>query len=252
MITTLRSTLFGLSLLALIAPVVANPTADPATSAAVVQQLVDEFGQRMVSARYMQKNCQPVQWPGYEGLPTQQCDYTVTDKATGTTKTATVVMLNAEPEMVAGWIADACEQASGTLVLDEARAFYRHIIGQSGGQFPVAGVVYEDMEGDGYMKAYCFRDGVTVRVQGVQHRTTAPLTADEIHASLHAPVEQVYTYARIASTSPNDYRAAGGTADVGTNAERKPAWLAVVHEAYTRAWKTGRNDLFIAKARAMR
>ena len=226
--------------------------AAPLTTASAVQALVAEFGPRMVSARYMEKNCRPVTWPGYEGFPTQQCEYTVTDRASGTTKTVDVVMLNPSPEMVATWIVNACVETSGALVLDDARALYRHVISQSGGQFPVAGVVYEDMEGDGYMKAYCFRDGVTVRVEGVEHRTTAPLTAAEREASLRGPVTRVYTYARIASTSPNDYKAAGGTVDVGTNQDRKPAWLQVVRAAWLRAWLTGHNDLFTAWAKARR
>ena len=129
---------------------------------------------------------------------------------------------------------------------ERGRKLFKHIISQSGGQFPVAGGVYEDMEGDGFMKAYCFRDGVTVRVDGVEHRTTAPLTEAELDAALHGRVTRVYTYARIASTSPNDYKAAGGTVGVGDNTERKPAWLDVVRGATVRAWRTGQNDLIAA------
>jgi hypothetical protein len=241
----------------LIAPLLSLATVSPAqtlepapTTSTAIQTLVQEFGPHMLASRYMEKNCKPIQWPGYEGLPTLQCEYTVTDKATSTSKTAPIVLLDAPPEMVATWIVNACTEVSGTLVLDNARRLFKHIISQSGAQFPIAGVVYEDMEGDGYMKAYCFRDGVTVRVEGVEHRTTAPLNNAEREASLHGNVTRVYTYARIASTSPADYTAAGGTIDVGNNQDRKPAWLDVVRQAYIKAWKTGRNELIVDWAKS--
>ncbi len=247
----LRKTFLSLSIFLSVAGFAAAQTGtDPGLTSrplaqSAVETLTAEFGPRLLASRYMEKNTKPVEWPGYEGLPTLLCEYSVTDKKTSITKSAPVVLLNPPPEMLAGWIVDACIQASGTFVLDDARKFFNHVISQSGGQFPVAGVVYEDMEGDGLMKAYCFRDGVTVRVDGMVHRTTAPLTIAEREASLRGPVNRVYTYARIASTSPNDYKAAGGTVDVGDNQERKLAWLEVVRDAYTKAWKTGRNDLFV-------
>lgn len=226
-------------------PLIAS--ADLATTSAAQVLLTTEFGPKLVASRYMEKNCTPVTWPGYEGLPTQLCRYTVTDKATSQTKQAAVVLLDPPPEMVATWVVNAEPLTSGGLVsVERGRKLFKHIISQSGGQFPVAGVVYEDMEGDGFMKAYCFRDGVTVRVDGVEHRTTAPLTEAELDAALHGRVTRVYTYARIASTSPNDYKAAGGTVDVGDNTERKPAWLDVVRQATVRAWRTGHNDLMEA------
>jgi len=224
----------------------ASAHADLVTTSAAQALLTAEFGPKLLASRYMEKNCTPVAWPGYEGLPTQLCRYTVTDKATSRTKAAAVVLLDPPPEMVSKWVVSACKETSGVVDLERCRKLIKHVISQSGGQFPVAGVVYEVMEGDGYMKAYCFRDGVTVRVEGVEHRTTATLTEAELDAALHAPVTRVYTYARIASTSPNDYRAAGGMVDVGDNTDRKPAWLIVVREATVRAWRTGQNDLMAA------
>ena len=58
----------------------------------------------------------------------------------------------------------------------DGKKMFQHILGQSGGQFPVAGVVYEDIiPADGVNEIYCFRDGVTVSVEGVPHRGTAPI-----------------------------------------------------------------------------
>lgn len=235
-------------------PVESHPAAVAQSTAtaddAIVQQLVQRHGDRLVRSRYMAQNCEPVAWPGWEGLPTEKCRYTVKDRAIGTTKSVEVVMLNAPPEKVARWVVTAVHDAGSTQPAVDADKLFKHIISQSGGQFPVAGVVYEDMEGDGFMKAYCFRNGVTVRVDGVTHRTTAPLTAAEIDASLRGPIERVYTYARIASTTPDQYRAAGGIVEVGTNKDRKPAWLDVVGDLYRRAWNSDRNELISAWAKA--
>jgi hypothetical protein len=88
-------------------------------------------------------------------------------------------------------------------------------LAKSGGQFPVAAVVYEDIiPGDGVYEIYCFRDGVTVEVEGVPHRGTTPMTPEQIAASIDGKVKRVFTYARIASTSPKMWIDAGGSADV--------------------------------------
>jgi hypothetical protein len=229
-------------------PAAAAQTRSP--DSGLIADLVSRYGERLIKSRYMEKNCKPVSWPGWEGLPTQKCRYPVTDRATSTTKYAEVVMLNAPPEKVARWVVTAVHDAGSTQPAADADKLFRHILGQSGGQFPIAGVVYEDMEGDGLMKAYAFRNGVTVRVAGLQHRTTHTLTPAEITASLTGPVERVYTYAGIASTTPGQYKAAGGTLDVGTNSERKPAWLDAVADQYRRAWTSDRNELISAWARA--
>lgn len=220
-----------------------------ATTESMVKILAERHGPRMVRSRYMEKNAKPVEWKNYEGYPTIHCRYPMRDRATSTTKEAEVVMLNPDPERVARWIITALETVKGRATEEDADKFYRHVISQSGGQFPVAGVVYEDMEGDGYQKAYVFRDGVTVRVDGVTHRTTAPLTQDEIHASLHGNVNRVYTYGRICSTNPEMYKANGGKLDVGDNKERKPEWLTAVRTEYLKAWNSERNMLFDAWAK---
>lgn len=227
---------------------VAAPTA--AQREALVAQLVEKHGDRLMQSQYMRKKCEAVEWPGWEGYPTIKCRYPVVDRPTSTTKYAEVVMLNASPARVAHWVVTACYDAGTKQPEADADRLYRHILGQSGGQFPVAGVVYEDMEGDGFKKVYCFRDGVTVRVKGVQHRTTATLTPAEIEASLTGEIETVFTYARISSTTPQQYKDAGGTRDVGTNRDRTLEWPRAIAEQYQRAWNSDRNELISAWAKA--
>jgi hypothetical protein len=62
-------------------------------------------------------------------------------------------------------------------------------------------------------------------------------------------VISVGKYARIQGTTVDDYRANGGTEDVGSFGKQRPAWLAVVRESYRRAWDSDRNELMIAWAR---
>ena len=216
---------------------------------AIAEKLRSTYSGKLTKSRYMEKACQPVTWPGWEGYPTIKCHYSVTDSANSNTKSADVVMLNASAEQIATWAVTAAVDAGSTRPAIDADKVFRQIISQSGGQFPIAGIVYEDMEGDGYFDAFCFRNGVTVRVAGVQHRTTATLTAAQLEASLSGPIERVYTYARIASTTPAQYRDNGGTIDVGTNTDRTRKWPQVVGTLYRAAWNCNRNDLISAWAK---
>jgi hypothetical protein len=53
----------------------------------------------------------------------------------------------------------------------------------------------------------------------------------------------------VVSTSRENYRANGGTADVGTSSQRKLLWLDVVRQLYQEAWGSDRNELIVAWAR---
>lgn len=213
-----------------------------------VQRLVHEFGPRLLASRYMERDgCTSITYPGWEGFPLQLCNYFVTDRP-GTRKPAKVIMLNPSPEQVARWVTYSVIATSGTISPEDGDKLLQHIICQSGGQFPVAGIVYEDMDGSGN-RNYCFRNGVTVAIDGIPHATTASLTLQQIDLALTGTVTRVRRYARIQSTSPSDYTSNGGTVDVGTDTNPKPAWLEVVRESYQRAWGNDRNDLMIALAR---
>ena len=61
------------------------------------------------------------------------------------------------------------------------------------------------------------------------------------------------TYARICSTTREQYKAAGGKVDVGTSDSsetRKKAWLGVVRDLYKQAWESDSNQLMNAWAAA--
>ena len=222
----------------------------PATEAlpqADVKRVQDYF-QTCLKARYMEQNCEKTTYPGWKGLPLVKCHYTVRDKD-GTEKPADVIMLNPSPEQLARWVVSACLEVKGSADAQYTDKLSRHIIQQSGAQFPVAGVVYEDMEGDGVYEAYCFRDGVTVGIEGVEYACKHPLTAEETRLSLFGKVRWTGKYARLQSTTREQYTAAGGKVDVGTSKDRKPAWLDVSRRLYREAWGKDRNELMVDWAR---
>ncbi|CAN5411551.1 hypothetical protein BH09SUM1_BH09SUM1_12300 [soil metagenome] len=218
---------------------------------AEVARLVDKYGERLTRSRYMEQGTpKDVTMPGWEGFPLKRYSYTLTDKTSGVIKHADVVLLDAPPEKVARWIVHTVVVVKGDVdPISEDKIFDR-ILGQSGGQFPVAGVVYEDIiPEDGVNEIYCFRDGVTVKIDGIQHRGTAPMTPEDIERSINGKVTWVFRYGRIQSTSPSEYTRNGGTVDVGTDKESKPAWMDVIRESYKSAWNSDENTLMIAWAR---
>ena len=103
--------------------------------------------------------------PGWEGLPVRLYEYrTGPDIRTGQPKKGKVYLLNPSPERLARWIATACWKARGSLEYRYTDKLLRWIRSQSGGQFPVRGVVYEAMYEPGRYDPYVFKDGVTVYV----------------------------------------------------------------------------------------
>ncbi len=201
-------------------------------------------------ARYMEKVCASAAYSGWAGLPTVRCRYAERNRD-GTLAVAEVVLLDASPAQLARWVVATCVLVKGGAAPECTDAIFQRIIGQSGAQYPVAGVVLEDiLPADGVMEAYCFRDGVTVRVEGFVHRDTLPLSPAAIERCITGPVVEVFRYARIQSTTREDYRANGGTVDVGTSEDRKATWLDVSRSAYQAAWGHDRNELMIAWARA--
>lgn len=57
-------------------------------------------------------------------------------------------------------------------------------------------------------------------------------------------------FSSVASTSRDDYRVSGGTEPVGTDQDGDPHWLDVVRALYQSAWRSNRNELVSAKAKA--
>ncbi len=237
--------LLGLTVLALGIPSWTIRAQEPALPAQALQRVRTFFEQRR-GARYMEQDCHATTYPDWEGLPLQECTYGVKGERDPARKTAKVIMLNASPDQLARWVVATCVEVTGGAARRCTDKLSRQIINQSGAQFPIAGIVYEDiLPEDGRMEVFAFRNGVTVKVNGVTHLSTQQPTAAEIEKSLNGQVTKAYKFARIQSTTREQYQANGGTTNVV-----ELAWLEVTRDLYKAAWGNNRNELMIAWARA--
>lgn len=204
-------------------------------------------------------------YPNYEGYPVKLYEYaTGKDTQTGVAKKGMVYMMNPTSEKLATWIATAVWKAKSSIDTDAMATVLKHIQGQSGGQFPVCGVVYEDMDASGYYP-YLFKDGVTVyaadrskwATEDPEHPGNYSCTDDQLNYNVKVTNNDLnsYTgkYARICGTVREEYTANGGTVDVGTSDSqetRNLKWLDVVRDLYKKAWNSDENELITAWAKA--
>lgn len=173
--------------------------------------------------------------PGWEGLPSG-CTNTVRDPTSGPgqPKKGKVYLLNPSPEKLARWIATACWKARGSLEYRYTDKLLRWIRSQSGGQFPVRASSTRPCTSPGRYDPYVFKDGVTVYVADPNRMPADGHCTDEqleFYLRLTDADLKPYTgrYARIASTTREQYRAAGGTERVGdSDKNRRIEWLDVV------------------------
>lgn len=214
----------------------------------------------VLKAAYMADSliCERTDIPGWEGFPVQQYEYfTGTDIKINVPKKGKVLMLNPSPEKLARWIINAVWQAKDTLAYDDIEKVRKFIKWQSGGQFPVKGVVYEDMYTVGFYEPYIFKDGVTVYVaDSTMFPADKTCTEEQLDFYLNLGNSDLKPntgrYARICSTTREMYYAAGGTIQVGTgnDGERSQAWLDVVRDLYKKAWNSDSNELITAWAKS--
>ena len=193
---------------------------------------------------------------GWEGYPVELYEYyTGYDSTACGPKKGKVYMLNPSPEKLARWIMTACWAASGTLKYEYTERIRQYIIHQSGAQFPVSGVVYEAMYKPGDYYPYLFKDGVTVYLSDSTYFARDKHPGEEMldfyltmdYGDLRPVTGR---YARICSTTREQYLSAGGKEDVGTSEDRRQHWLEVVRELYKKAWKSDENELITAWAKA--
>ena len=109
-------------------------------------------------------------------------------------------------------------------------------------------IVFEDLLPlDGQYEVFAFRNGVTVKIDGVTHRGTAQPSADEIERSLRGKRLELFTWMSIALLKqcsicfcPGDHHLVpivGGTRSVTGN-----AWNEVSRDLYKAAWGQGGTD----------
>lgn len=226
----------ALLFIALCVPAVGQAEIEPSKIALQIEK-------KLTKSRYMEMNCENVEVSGWEGFATKRCNYEITDKKTGNQKKGLVILLNPTALQLSNWSINACLNVRPQEPRSECvERVISRIINQSGGQFPISGIVYEDLiPKDGIQESYGFRNGVTVRLAGLAHRDTAPLSPDQLKASLTADVVSTVSEeapARIIGITRAQYHAANSEANVkGLN------WISVVKEQYKLAMKSDRNHL---------
>lgn len=195
--------------------------------------------------------------PGWEGYPVELWEYyTGVDIKEGVKKRGLVYMLNPDAVKMAKWIINAVYDVRGEVRYEDIEKVRKFITWQSGTQFPVSGVVYEDMYVAGDYYPYLFKDGVTVYVsdEAKWKSETAHPTDEQLEFYLRMQNSDLkdYTgrYARICSTNREMYYKAGGKDEVGfsDDGKRSVAWLDTVKRLYKEAWNSERNFLIYAWA----
>lgn len=193
--------------------------------------------------------------PGWEGFPVKLYEYkTGIDLYTGAPKTGKVYLLNPSPEKLAMWIITTCWEVKRSVAYKYTEKIFQTVYHQSGAQFPVKGVVYEDQYTAHFYEPYVFKDGVTVYVTDStwfpRDKTCTPEQLDYYLRITNAQLKpQTGRYGRIISTNREMYTNNGGKEDVGDGDDRKQKWLDVVRDLYKEAWHSDRNELMIAWAK---
>lgn len=190
---------------------------------------------QVIPTRYMEQSfiCKTDTLSGWEGIEVSLYSY----KVHGTDIIAKVYLADADSRKIASWIITTCVSITGKLSMTNSDKLIRDIRFASGGQFPVLGMVYEDMYGTG-QKCYLFKDGVTVYL--------ADANIKELSEINDSTIIRVGKYARIISTTREEYVNMFG----GTDLEGKK-WLKVVREEYKKALLSDQNSLMIAKAKGL-
>jgi hypothetical protein len=211
-----------------------------------------KFREGIVTGRYMEEDinghCSDATFPKWEEFHLKKCTYRQPDNSVpGNKKTATVIMLNPEKEVLAKWLVASCLIVKGNSNIDACTVkLAKEIIGASGSQFAVAGIVLEDINPtDQIQEAYTFRDGVTVRVQdGLPVGFKGAFGENENKIAIDPDKTVLATAstkgpARIQSTWRQMYRDYMGTKAKDVTGIK---WLDVVRELYQDAWKRAHND----------
>ena len=188
-------------------------------------------------------SCDPnsiMNYARWSGFPVRLCSY---EDIGVTTR---VYMLNASRDRIARWLVTACHDANATNVHGCVNDL-AEIIGNEASYsvFPVAGYIPEPQSGG---RCFLFRDGVTVTTAGWPHQLAPVEGKCGPDSELDSPVVKARLYARIASTTREDYTAAGGQEQVDAQ-NGDPRWADVIRSLYQRAWTNERNELISAVAK---
>lgn len=206
---------------------------------------------------YMRQDCKEIAAPGYEAVPAGperplRCVYRVKstsrDAKIPGEKEATVDVIFPTPARMARWIVDSCLWAGGTdleACIEYLQTGYAGILQQSSAQFPIAGIVFEDMS-SGLMKGYAFRDGLTVHVEGWHNSSEASPTPEQTKAALEQHPSSVSEHARVARADIGDVKCLDPSAGFDPK-HRDDRWRNYVRERFVEALQGDHNMLLLAQ-----
>jgi hypothetical protein len=202
--------------------------------------------------------------PGWEKVQNdsrlREFSYRVDDEAVETgKKEGRVILFDAEPARLAAWIANAVVESSQdqrTYSWERAHKLANLIAGQSGAQFPVVGLVWEDMEGTGHPKAYGFLDGLTVLGSPSSFyeggsRTTSKVGEEGLKQGLMlrwGKNAKAGLYARIASTERDQVKALYQKKGVPCPSIEGNDYAIYTRTTFIAAMGSTRNELLVAAA----
>jgi len=193
----------------------------------------------------------------------KQFVYTQTDKnPQDAGKSGKVVLFDPEPERLTAWIANAVIETSPNHLYNEGRAlqFIQLIKKQSHAQFPVVGLVWEDMDNSGHPKAYGFLDGITVvgapsSIYKNDERTSSKLNDSVLNELLMlrwVDKAKAGSFARVASTTASDIRQLYKSIGATPPSLDGLSFPTYVREKYIKAMSGVRNELLVARAHAIK
>ena len=187
----------------------------------------------IIPTRYMEKKLisETDTISGWKNIEVSLYEYPVDNG----NKVGKVYMANADAKKLATWIITTCYILTKKLDKKNTDFLINSIKNASGGQFPVKGIVYENMDGKGY-QPYVFKDGVTVFLKRN--------TDSDLSLITNSNIRKTGKYARIISTTREDYNAIFPNKNTD-----KIEWLNVVREEYKSALNSEINNLMIAWAK---
>jgi hypothetical protein len=188
-----------------------------------------------------------------------QYTYAIPDGHDGTL-TATVIMYNADIHRIANWIYFSLLDCNRKASIGNVGKIIKHMKEVSGFQFPVRGIVYEDLYNDkkkrvpdGIQETYFFFDGISVSHKKIKILTYnpsgIPQRVKEEKAILQMPeedIEKAFVYGRICNTQREEYsRFRLFKKQVPVNVEGIN-FMFTVREEYKKAMHGKRNNLIAA------
>jgi hypothetical protein len=238
-----------------------SPTTTPVPAAMMAgvstdlyTRVVQYVAKNAHSVPYMKQKCAPTSFPNWDGIDIEKCEYTVgRDKPIA--QTAIVILYVPTEEQLTNWYLSACQLAVPAALEKCAQSISEWVDHQSGRQFPVSGIVLENIANtdkpDYRNELYLFRDGVSVNVKGFPNKDTTIMnpTPEQQQLALDGEVEEPpFQKARIQSTTVSQYLAFMKRTGQTPASVDKLGWLAVSRLSFQNALKSDSNLLLNAWA----